>query len=285
MVDSRPIGVFDSGFGGVNVLAAAVQKLPEEDFIFLGDNLHAPYGDRTPEEVLHYTRQSVIRLMDLSCKAIVIACNTATSAAAAELRKELALPIIGMEPALKPAALLPYDGSVLVMATAMTLNLDKFHKLMNRYGQNAIPVPCPGLVELIEAGETDGSRIQAKLSELLSPHLNRPVKAVVLGCTHYLFLKQALGRFLPKGVALVDGNEGTARELQRQLAIRGLLRSLNPAGETAYAPSRPSAIPSGTLTFLSTLPQEAILARMHEWFALALLDVGTACNSTGDTLK
>lgn len=285
MVDSRPIGVFDSGFGGVNVLAAAVQKLPEEDFIFLGDNLHAPYGDRTPEEVLHYTRESVLQLMDMGCKAIVIACNTATSAAATALRKELALPIIGMEPALKPAALLPRNGSVLVMATAMTLALDKFHKLMDLYGQNAIPVPCPGLVELIEAGETDGPRIQAKLSELLSPHLNRPVKAVVLGCTHYIFLKHALERFLPRGVALVDGNEGTARELQKQLTLRGLLRSPESARMAACAADKSSVTPGREPTFLSTSPQEVILARMREWFALALLEAGTACNSTGDTVE
>lgn len=286
MVDSRPIGVFDSGFGGVNVLAAAVQRLPEEDFIFLGDNLHAPYGDRAPEEVLHYTREAVLRLMNMGCKAIVIACNTATSAAAAALREELSLPIIGMEPALKPASLLPMDGSVLVMATAMTLQLDKFHQLMDRYGQNAVPVPCPGLVELIEAGETDGSGVQAKLAELLSPHLNHPVKAVVLGCTHYIFLKSALRRFLPEGVALVDGNDGTARELQKQLSLRGLLRSASSSpSDVSFVGGTTPQHSNERITFLSTSPQEAIPARMREWFALSLSEAGTACNSTGDTVE
>ena len=281
-MDPRPIGVMDSGFGGVNVLATAARILPEEDFIFLGDNLHAPYGDRTPEEVLRYTREAVQALIDLQCKAIVIACNTATSAAAATLRQALSLPIIGMEPALKPASMLPNDGSVLVMATAMTLKLDKFHRLMDRYGKNAIPVPCPGLVELIEAGEMDGPNIQAKLRELLSPYLKKPVKAVVLGCTHYVFLKRALAAYLPEGISLVDGNEGTARELQKQLALHSLLRAPKvPQAEGCGAP-RP---PTGQIRFISTSPGEAIPRRMREWFNLALADSSAACISPPDGVE
>lgn len=255
-MDDRPVGVFDSGFGGVSVLAAATELLPCEDFIFLGDNLHAPYGDRTPDEVLALTRQGVDRLAGLGCKAVVIACNTATSAAAAALRAHSDMPIIGMEPALKPASLLPREGAVLVMATAMTLKLDKFHQLMARYGQGAVPVPCPGLVELIEAGETDGPRVRALLATLLGPHLTRPVKAVVLGCTHYGFLRPALAAFLPPGVQLVDGNLGTARQLKAQLTACGLL-----AGEGRACPGR--------RTFLSTAPGEAIPERMRAWFLRA----------------
>lgn len=256
-MDDRPIGVFDSGFGGVSVLAEAVQLLPAERFLFLGDNLNAPYGDRTPAEVLDFTRQGVNRLTTFGCKAVVIACNTATSAAADALRHELPLPIIGMEPALKPASLLPRSGSVLVMATAMTLALDKFHSLMARYGQDAVPVPCPGLVELIEAGETDGPRIQAKLVELLGAHLTKPVKAVVLGCTHYVFLRRALAALLPPDVALVDGNLGTVRQLQARLAEGGLLGG-----------GRPPCEPQ----FLSTSPDAAIPQRMRAWFLRALAD-------------
>ena len=143
-MDERPVGVFDSGLGGVTVLMSAVRLLPGEDFIYLGDNLHAPYGDRTPAEVLLFTREAVHSLIHMGCKAVLIACNTATSAAAATLRNELDLPIVGMEPALKPASLLPGEGRVLVMATAMTLRLEKFHRLMERYGENAAPIPCPG---------------------------------------------------------------------------------------------------------------------------------------------
>lgn len=271
-MDDRPVGVFDSGFGGVGVLAAAAALLPGEDFIFIGDNLNAPYGDRTPAEVLALTRQGVGRLTDRGCKAVVIACNTATSAAAATLRAECALPIIGMEPALKPASQVPREGAVLVMATVMTLKLEKFRQLMARYGQGAVPVPCPGLVELIEAGETDGPRVRALLDRLLAPHLQGPVKAVVLGCTHYGFLRPALAAFLPPGVPLVDGNLGTARQLQAQLTARGL-----------NAPSerrRP-----GNITFLSTAEGEAIPARMQAWFARAQAELAEGCISTAHTVE
>ncbi len=274
-MDERPIGVFDSGFGGISVLAEAIRLLPVEDFIFLGDNLHTPYGDRTPQEVLSLTRQAVSQLVDMGCKAILIACNTATSAAAAVLRGELQQPIIGMEPALKPAALLPGEGRVLVMATVMTLKLEKFHNLMERYGQDAMPVPCPGLVEMVEAGETDGPRVRELINKLLSPYLDRPIKAVVLGCTHYVFLKNAIAACLPAGVALVDGNAGTARQLHTQLTLKGLLKPLAAEGET----------PRGSVEFFSTARNEALPARMRVQLTLAMQAPNAACISITDALQ
>ena len=167
------------------------------------------------------------------------------------------------------------------MATSMTLKLDKFHQLMGRYGRNAIPVPCPGLVELVEAGEMDGPRVRAKLDQLLSPHLHNPVKAVVLGCTHYIFLRQALKTYLPEGVTLVDGNEGTARELQKQLTQRHLLRNPPPDSATpAYGTSV-----QGKRVFLSTSPGDTIPERMKALFTLALSQAATACNSACDTVE
>ncbi len=274
MLDMRPIGVFDSGFGGISVLAEAARLLPDEDFIFLGDNLHAPYGDRTPEAVLALTRDAVERLIRLDCKAIVLACNTATSAAAATLRHDYSLPIIGMEPALKPATLLPGEGSVLVMATAMTLRLPKFQTLMAQYGKHAVPVPCPGLVELIEAGETSGSRIQARINELLAVHLRMPVKAVVLGCTHYVFLRPTLTACLPQGTLLVDGNAGTARRLRDQLQTHGLRKN-----------SASRNLPSGRITYLSTAAGDDTPQRMRAWFVLAMKQGDTGCNSTVGTVQ
>ncbi len=274
-MDARPIGVFDSGFGGVTVLASAARLLPAEDFIFLGDNLHAPYGDRTPEEVLAFARSAVGRLADMGCKAILIACNTATSVAAAALRSELTLPIIAMEPALKPASQLPGKGAVLVMATVMTLKLPLFQTLMKSYGQDAVPVPCPGLVELIEAGETDGPRVRRKLNELLSPHLERPVKAVVLGCTHYVFLKPALRAFLPAGVTLVDGNEGTARQLRNRLRQKDLLKA--PPDE---APGEP-----GKIVFLSTSLDAAVPERLRAQFRRAAGAPDAACAPPSVTVE
>ena len=219
----RPIGMFDSGFGGVGVLAEAVRALPEEDFIFVGDNARAPYGARAPEEVLRFTHEAVDKLIQMGCKAIVIACNTATSAAAAPLRQELTLPIIGMEPALKPASLMPGEGKILVLATAVTLHLEKFQRLMALYGKDAVPVPCPVLVEHVERGEVEGPLVEASLRGLLAPFMDQPIKADVLGCTHYVFLRRTLAAVLP-GVPLVDGNAGTIRQLRRRLQEENLLR-------------------------------------------------------------
>ena len=222
-MDNRPIGVFDSGFGGISVLAAAIQLLPGERFLYFGDNLHAPYGSLPEDTILRLTRQSVQFLIDSDCKAIVIACNTATSVAAATLRRQLDLPIIAMEPALKPASMVAGDGLVLVLATEVTLKLEKFQRLMASYGKDAVPIPAPKLVPAVEAGLTDGAEIRALLEEYLSPWLQKPVKAVVLGCTHFVFLANALRDFLPARIALIDGNEGTARQLKKRLTQANLL--------------------------------------------------------------
>ena len=219
---NQPVGMLDSGLGGISVLAQALRDFPREDYVYFGDTAHIPYGDKDPAEVLRLTRQGVDKLMAHGCKAIVIACNTATSVAAAQLRQELTLPVIGIEPALKPASLLPGEGQILVLATRVTLQLPKFQALMERYGDHAVPVPCSGLMECVEDGQLEGERVNALLSELLTPYLDKPIKAVVLGCTHYPFLKAAIASFLPAGTPLIDGNAGTVRQLGRRLAEEDL---------------------------------------------------------------
>lgn len=252
-MDHRPVGFLDSGLGGISVLGEAMRVLPNENYVYFGDTAHIPYGDKPPEEVYQYTHQAVQQLMAQDCKAIVIACNTATSVAAARLRAEYSdFPIIGMEPALKPASLLPGAGKVLVLATRVTLALPKFELLMERYGQDAIPLPCPGLMECVEDGELNGSRVERLLGELLSPYRSQNIKAVVLGCTHYPFLKSVIRRFFAPDVVLVDGNLGTARQLGRRLEETGLL----------------SGGPGGRVTFLSSLEGEEPLARMQQMLAL-----------------
>ncbi|MBE0601219.1 MAG: aspartate/glutamate racemase family protein, partial [Firmicutes bacterium] len=197
-------------------------------------------------------------LIAAGCKAIVIACNTATSVAAATLRKEIALPIVAMEPALKPASMVAGDGLVLVLATEVTLKLDKFKALMNIYGKNAVPVPAPKLVKAVEAGMLDGEEMNALLTEYLSPWLDHTVKAVVLGCTHYVFLKRALRGFLPEHVRLIDGNEGTARQLKTRLRQLDLLGGANEPDIRAR------------VEFHSTKDDAQTLARMDTLFDLAL---------------
>ena len=163
------------------------------------------------------------RLLAADVKAVVIACNTATAVAAAELRARYDLPIIGIEPALKPAHELRHGGSILVLATPMTLRLEKFRALYAKYGEGAIPLPCPGLMELVEAEDNEAAR--RYLLALFAPYDLTRVDAVVLGCTHYVFLRPILAEILPATVSVLDGNEGTARQLRRVLTERDLLAS------------------------------------------------------------
>ena len=249
-MDHRPVGIMDSGLGGISVLGEMLRVLPNESFVYYGDTAHIPYGDKPPSQVLAYTRAAVETLMDQGCKAIVIACNTATSVAASSLRQDLQMPIIGMEPALKPAALMPGEGKILVMATRVTLSQPKFRSLMEKYGRNAVPLPCPGLMECVEAGQLSGPRVDKLLDGLLEPWKRKPIKAVVLGCTHYPFLRAAIAAHLPAGTPLVDGNLGTARQLERRLREENLL----------------SPGPGGQVTFLSSLEgQQAHMQRMLDW--------------------
>ena len=219
----RPIGVFDSGVGGISTLAALVRELPAEHFIYYGDTLHAPYGTRTTEEVQGLVRNVVETLEQEEIKALVIACNTATGAAAAMLRAEKDYPVIGMEPALKPAEEHWQGGIILVMATPLALSQEKFHSLMDRFGAHAVPLPCPGLMELVERRDDEGA--EAYLRKMFGAYSREQIDAVVLGCTHYVFLKPMLRRMLPERILITDGNLGTARQLRRVLEREGLLRT------------------------------------------------------------
>ena len=218
---NSPIGVFDSGVGGIGTLAALRRELPRERFLFFGDTANAPYGTKSRDEVMACVSRVMEHLIAQDVKAVVIACNTATAVAAAELRARYELPIIGIEPALKPAHEIRREGSILVLATPMTLRLEKFRALYERYGEGAIPLPCPGLMELVEREADDESH--RYLLELFSPYDLTKVDAVVLGCTHYVFLRPILAKILPPSVSVLDGNEGTARQLRRVLTARGLL--------------------------------------------------------------
>ena len=252
-LDQRPIGLLDSGLGGIGVLGEALRQLPNEDYVYYGDTANAPYGDKAPEEVLGLVHQAVERLIELRCKAIVIACNTATSVSAGKLRQELDLPIIGMEPALKPASQLPGSGKILVMATRVTLALPKFQALMAQYGRDAVPVPCPGLMECVERGELEGPKVTALLRQLLGPWLSKPVKAVVLGCTHYPFLRKTIAALFPAGTPLIDGNAGSVRQLRRRLEEQDLLSDRQKPGR---------------ITFLSSSEDPSVLQRMQTMLEL-----------------
>ncbi len=226
-MENLPIGVFDSGVGGVSVLRDLVRMLPRERFIYYGDNLNAPYGVKTEEEIRTLALHVADVLLSMGIKALVVACNTATSAAISTLRERLSIPVVGMEPALKPAALSRRQGEILVLATPATLRQQKFKHLYALYGEHAIILPCPGLMEFAERGQLTGEEIDGYLARQFAPLRDTALDAAVLGCTHYVFLKKAIGKALP-GVPLIDGNDGTARRLRYLLTEAGTLR---PSGE------------------------------------------------------
>ena len=234
------IGVFDSGVGGISVLRALVDTLPNEDFVFFGDSANAPYGEKSRDQVVRLSRDIVDRLLDEGAKAIVIACNTATSAAASELRAEYAhVPIIGVEPALKPATLAPNAKRILVMATPITLRLDKYQQLAEKWGSGheVISAPCPGLASRIEQGDLDEPDVIDLLEGLVGAYAGR-VDSVVLGCTHYPFVAKQI-RQVVGDVPLFDGAQGTALQLQRKLAERGLLTKATAPGHVEFLSSKP----------------------------------------------
>ncbi len=220
------IAVFDSGVGGISVLRHLVRVLPEERFLYFGDSANAPYGTKTKEQVKNLTFAAAEKLMARGIKALVVACNTATSAAITQLRAAYPnLIVIGIEPALKLAADKFPGGRLGVMATPMTLREEKFALLMERFQESCeiYKIPAPGLVELIESGRADSPETDELLKQLFAPYPQ--LDALVLGCTHYPFAKNAISRVLGKGVALLDGGDGTARETKRRLEQAGLLRS------------------------------------------------------------
>ena len=220
------IAVFDSGVGGISVLRQLRKLMPRERFLYYGDSGNAPYGTRPTEEVRALTFAAVEKIVtEYPVKALVVACNTATAAAIEDLRDKYSdLIVVGIEPALKLAADHHPGGRIGVMATQVTLREEKFDTLMHRFDDDRIiyKIPAPGLVELIEAGAGDSGKAQVFLQNLLAPYIGK-LDALVLGCTHYPFVKHNIQAIMGPGTEVLHGGEGTARETKRRLAAAGLL--------------------------------------------------------------
>lgn len=218
------IGVFDSGLGGISVLKELVRQMPNEKFLYFGDSANAPYGKKTTAQVQELTLANAEYLLSRGCKALVIACNTATAAAINILRETYTDTIvIGIEPALKVAADRFPEGKIGVMATPVTLREEKFHQQLERFPRVQVTaIEVPGLVELVEGGHWDDNETRQLLKPVLSMHRNK-LDAVVLGCTHYPFAKKAIGEFLGENTCLLDGSEGTANQTRRRLQEENLL--------------------------------------------------------------
>jgi glutamate racemase len=221
-----PIGVFDSGVGGLSVLAEIQRLLPNESLLYVADCGNIPYGEKTPEFIQQ--RCSVIAefFQQQGAKALVLACNTATVAGVANLRRDYPeWPIVGMEPAVKPAAAATRSGVVGVLATTGTLQSAKFAALLDRFAADVrvITQPCPGLVELIESGDLHSATLRQLLRGYVEPLLAAGADTIILGCTHYPFLKPLLKQMIPEHISLIDTGAAVARQLQRLLAERELL--------------------------------------------------------------
>ena len=228
---SLPIAVIDSGVGGISVLRELIKIMPHENYIYFGDSINAPYGSKDRHEVLDITRKNLETLKQQGIKALVVACNTATSAAVRILREENPeLVIVGIEPAIKPPADELDHPRVLVMATPLTLSEEKFFRLVERYSdrEHVIPLPCPHLAELIESGELDSPKLDRYIQDLLAPYKDCKIDALVLGCTHYPHVKDTIARHLSDNVKIYDGGEGTARHTRTLLERADLL---NPSSE------------------------------------------------------
>ncbi len=227
-----PLGVFDSGVGGLSVLGHLRALLPAEDLLYLADSAHAPYGDRPPRWIRARSLELAEWLVGQGCKAIVVACNTATAAAAPSIRERLALPVIAMEPALKPAAAATRTGVVGVLATTGTLESERFASLLDRFGKGieVVRQPCPGLVEQIERGALETPETRALVERFVAPLLARGADTIVLGCTHYPFVRPLIAAAAGPEVTLLDAGVAVARQVQARLGEAGLLSVAAAAG-------------------------------------------------------
>lgn len=240
---TNPIAVFDSGLGGLTVLRALRARLPHEDYFYFADTRFLPYGDR-PETFLRERGVAIAEaLVRRGAKALVIACNTATAAAAEAIRAAVDLPIVALEPGVKPAAAASRSGVIGVLATTRTLASERFQRLVGNHGSGTrvIAQPCPGLAEAIEREGPESQTVATLLDGFVAPLAAAGADVVVLGCTHYPWVAGAISRRLPVGVTLLDTGEAVARQLER-LLLAGALQG-GGGGRLAVATSgSPAAV-------------------------------------------
>lgn len=236
-MNNAPIGLFDSGLGGLSVMHAVRAELPGEDLLYYGDSLYAPYGDQKPEYIIERSLTISRFLISKGAKAIVVSCNTATATAVNTMRETFDLPIIGIEPAVKPAASSTKTKAIGVLATTRTLTSERYLKLVREYaGQNVrvVSVPCPGLMECVERGEWHSLNTQNLIANYLKPIKAAGADRIVLGCTHYPFLTEAIKEQLSSDVIIIDPSHAVAKELKHRLLEHGLLSAATKGSETFF---------------------------------------------------
>lgn len=240
-----PIGVMDSGVGGLSVLRELLVALPDEHFVYLADEAYLPYGDKPIHEIAARTLRIAEWFYAQPCKAMVLACNTATAAAAESIRQHFPnWMVLGIEPAVKPAALMSASGRVGILATSNTLASEKFRRLVARFEDVAdvVSVPCPGLVELIERQPLPWPEVDNLLRPRVKALIDQAVDVIVLGCTHYPFVAQTIAKFAGNGVQIIDTGIPVARHLKQRLNEEGCQQNANP----------PALTPQQRVRFLTT---------------------------------
>lgn len=226
---SDPIGVFDSGLGGITVWKRVSELLPAENIIYYGDSMHCPYGPRSVEEINLLTSKAVEYLLEKRCKAIVVACNTATAAAIDNLRATYGIEFIGMEPAVKPASINSKTSAVGVLATIGTLNGRLFNETSRKYASDVelVVQVGEGLVELVERGEYRSEEAYRLIRKYIKPMVDRSVDHIVLGCTHYPFYSEIIGELTEGKIDVLDPAPAVAKQLKRKLEESGLVNESN----------------------------------------------------------
>ncbi len=250
------VGVFDSGVGGISVLKHIRMRLPAEGLVYCADSRFAPYGNKPPEFISERSLALAEFLIGLGAKALVVACNTATAASVAMLRERLDVPIIGMEPAVKPAVAATRSGVVGVLATVGTLKSAQFAGLLENYGRDVriVTEGCPGLVEQIEKGELDSEDTVRLVERYVKPLIDAGADTIVLGCTHYPFVAEAIRRVVGGDVTLIDTGSAVAKQLENRLREAGLLQGGDVGGGTGPAAAAYGAAPGvgrGGVTFFT----------------------------------
>ncbi|WP_286235329.1 glutamate racemase [Thalassotalea sediminis] len=239
--NNSPIGIFDSGVGGLSIAKCITEQLPSENLLYVADAKFAPYGDQSLETIISRVNNIAHWFITRQCKAIVVACNTATVNAIDQLRAQLTIPIIGVEPAIKPAVQYSTINKVGVLVTSATANNPRFLSLVNAHKNNAeiFVQPCPGLVNMIETGQQNSQECFQLLTQLLSPLLAKGIDHLVLGCTHYPFVSDQIKKIVGENVTLVETAQPVTDELMRQLKAHKILNTSNSQGQYLFYSSQP----------------------------------------------
>ena len=248
---NNPIGIFDSGIGGTSILNEIHQLLPNENIIYLADSKNAPYGNKSKEAIIALSEKNTQWLLNHNCKIIVVACNTATTNAIAYLRKKYPIPFIGIEPAIKPAALKTKTKTIGILATKGTLSSALFHKTSELYAHNidVIEQIGEGIVQLIEAGKTNSPEMETLLKNYLEPMITRNIDHLVLGCTHYPYLIPMLKKMLPNKVTIIDSGQAVAKQTKNVLSQSNLLTSRSNTGSVQLFSNQNIAVLSKITNF------------------------------------